>query len=1293
MQQHDDFDDLSSLSPTLSNFLADSEWAASFNSLGLDSEEQLLTHSEFQVKEEEEEEEEVLTPPVAPDSSLQPDGDEGDLPFLFDPPIEPFGGSDGVTGPNSCDHPSPPILCDGRNGRGAGGAHYRNPPPLVRNPRFSPPPASPSQQTPQLAGEAGGSGANMHRHHRSSATSAGPNILKRSRLKRLKHRQLPPHTDVSLAKELVRMAPLCLRSAHKKESDPLHLFKVASKNVNPQLFQRQPSQADVYSSLEEITISKNVSNGVLPFHVATSTTEAAALVREVWSAQRSVHLAKVMIRPPYGPDRPSRCLIEKPSEDDDPKISFDDAMAFANDGVRAAPKHCGGLPPQCADWIDAPVIAQTPLKSDFHLLARNVGRLRRNGYCHVISSAQLSCIAVMPGSIAVKWLMVLATLLGQPLVANTLHVANNNGALLNVTPAASFVQQNLDNPTPELAWHPNAPFQKHDIPLKDTTLSLILGYLPVFTVAMPSSQRRLLRMDRIVDLKALSVLQHNVLRYTRQALDSATPMQTKQQFRILDPSVSTAQSIEYFLHDDPLSAESCRALALSQHGRLPSSLDEVKFATGVILDPAKLWINTEQSASKCFYCTGKYSYRLSFGTEQLLPTQNSSMVCTLYHTIHGEAREVTSDSIGSQYIWYQQTGRFGQYHVYNPWRLEAAVSPSGNCSIFIPPSSHSRLPTAYHQRCLVLRNGTHSAVHQQQLVSALKLQQRRLMSLEGLPSEARLENDDHSLGPMSLANARLVQPLQQGPARLILESTKEALAVGQRARPLSTKDFRPLVTRPLSDSSPQPTPAALLALGSSLLTTAGSFVVSGVTQEVVTGAMEKIVDYGRYRFIDPYTVAKAASAPSRQTYLQQIQATHNSSAYSWKSEAGVLLLDDLRLLGHLPPGAAMTQAQLSSGLKIISAAADTLERFNTIGIKDLEKLALDFLAESNLRIDPSNGALAYVLRSGSIALVSYYLSTVDQAPAVVAHQLHALPAFFSTYDESYKKVDLPGKFQLTHLPASGNASAAQTTCARALLSQDYEAAVGEQHPACVTIASRPPMVSVLLTYGEARIVQTVSPPSKHIIGFLACSGHSAKRFRMFSNVNLFLLPASCAFDLQLQSKVKSVQRVTGEPSTMQFSWILGYNASLYHQPLTPKQQAFIALYSISGVLIILVLLSSLVLLKYKHLLPCVKTPELDPQAFHSYRRATIYHPHRGARSLDDFDESSQDSLPFAIRPRPPGSTLPFPSFVSPATLRNFSSFGGYQATVRRQKPVKNTTNATEQASSEEIQNEQQESTL
>ena len=190
------------------------------------------------------------------------------------------------------------------------------------------------------------------------------------------------------------------------------------------------------------------------------------------------------------------------------------------------------------------------------------------------------------------------------------------------------------------------------------------------------------------------------------------------------------------------------------------------------------------------------------------------MNCTLYHTIHGEAKIVTSGSIGSEYIWYQQTGLYGQYHVYNPWRLEASVSPSGNCSIYIPPSSHSRLPALYLQRCLVLRNGSHSAVHQQQLASALKLQQQRLMSLEGLPSEARLDNDNHSLGPISLATARLVQPLQQGPAKLILESTKEGLAVGKRARPLSTRDFRPLVTRPLSDSSPQPTPAALLALGS-----------------------------------------------------------------------------------------------------------------------------------------------------------------------------------------------------------------------------------------------------------------------------------------------------------------------------------------------------------------------------------------------------------------------------------------------------------------------------------------------
>ena len=85
--------------------------------------------------------------------------------------------------------------------------------------------------------------------------------------------------------------------------------------------------------------------------------------------------------------------------------------------------------------------------------------------------------------------------------------------------------------------------------------------------------------------------------------------------------------------------------------------------------------------------------------------------------------------------------------------------------------------------------------------------------------------------------------------------------------------------------------------------------------------------------------------------------------------------------------------QLSSGLSVVTSAADTLQQFNKEGLNLLQQLALDFVADHRLQIDSTGGALAYVLRSGSIALVSFYLSVIDRAPSLLSHRLHGLPAF------------------------------------------------------------------------------------------------------------------------------------------------------------------------------------------------------------------------------------------------------------------------------------------------------------
>ena len=87
---------------------------------------------------------------------------------------------------------------------------------------------------------------------------------------------------------------------------------------------------------------------------------------------------------------------------------------MASIGMAAAPTQVDGLPEQCTDWVKAPSLPLPQFRTDFDKMCRHVGHLRRTGYSHVVSSAQLSLIASFPGSIAVRWLLLLATLLGQP---------------------------------------------------------------------------------------------------------------------------------------------------------------------------------------------------------------------------------------------------------------------------------------------------------------------------------------------------------------------------------------------------------------------------------------------------------------------------------------------------------------------------------------------------------------------------------------------------------------------------------------------------------------------------------------------------------------------------------------------------------------------------------------------------------------------------------------------------------------------------------------------------------------
>ena len=1031
--------------------------------------------------------------------------------------------------------------------------------------------------------------------------------------------------------DLPRMSPNCLVNQHLTEPSSDQLLSQVLENIDMSLFDRSSLSLDDYSNLEELSICKTALPDQVPFTVATSSMEGAQICKDVWSAQHAQHLCRAMMKPPDGPQNPSSTIIDMPSQD-----QLDMVRKKVDAGFAAAPRGCQGLPPQCATWIDAPSMPTPKRRTDFSLLTRNIGALRRSGYMHVCTSTQLTSINSLPGSLAVRYLVLMATLLGQPLLGQALPASH--------TDVPALLQGGSASPQPLLTWHQQAAFHQKTFNLGDTKVQFLFGYFSAIQITVPTNNRRLLRVDRIVDLAELSILQHNALHYTRLALDSEESI-TSDGFRLL---AGAGTSVEYLLHKRRLSATSCATLAKSKHGRLPVSQVEVSFATEAVLWPEMIWTSPSQSSTKTGSST--FHYNLHLEDKQLLPLVDQPMPCTIWHMIRGKAVKIKEHQIGSNYIWFQNSGP-GTYHVYNPWHLQASVSTNGSCAVYVPHDFKASTPDSFLQRCLVLRNGSLAAAHRRQLHSAVTLQQSRLQAIKGLPSEMRLQNQARTLGPLTTSTIRLIQPLQSGEEKLVLSTTEEALRPETRRQSLSPLDFRPLVSPAHVD--PAPTPSALVALGSTLISTAGSFVIQSVTQEMLSKAMQRILAGGKYKYLDPLMIQDAIVAPDRLTYLQAFNSVPDQP-YTWDEKENVLLLSNLKINGHIPDHAAQDEAQLASGLAIVTGAAHALEHFDEKGLQQLERVALNFLASSDLQIDTQQGGLVYVVRSGSVALISYFLSVKDTAPSRQTHRLHALPSYQGKVKGTSVALDLPQYFTLTHQAADVNSSAAQSSCAKALTSMEYDSALSEGHPACFTSTTIPPMLQTIYVQGTTRLIQTSSPPGQNIIAFLACAGQTAYRFKLQSEINLFLIPGSCQMDFTIMnSKLAAVERLTSEADDSRFSWLLAYNTSMYGYQLSAQEEAYVALYSILGAATLCGLILLGLAIKYKHLLPWFRpATQLPPQA-NTYRglASSIVHPHL-PRSLSDFSDSEESVHTEDVH-------------VRPSSVRTRPPFSTYTATIRR----------------------------
>ena len=152
--------------------------------------------------------------------------------------------------------------------------------------------------------------------------------------------------------------------------------------------------------------------------------------------------------------------------------------------------------------------------------------------------------------------------------------------------------------------------------------------------------------------------------------------------------------------------------------------------------------------------------------------------------------------------------------------------------------------------------------------------------------------------------------------------------------------------------------------------------------------------------------------------------------------------------------------------------------------------------------------------------------------------------------------------------------------------------------------------------------------------------------------------------MKTASKLKHLPQAQGLNENQDFLWILAYNVSHYHRPLTKTEEVWIAIYSTAGTLLLFSLVALSLAFKYRKKLPFFKEKEQTFQrTYKTYKRPSrpsISFPHAGGRSLDDLTSSDETLTSHLTNPR----VLNNNPFITPARVRE-NRFQGYQATVRR----------------------------
>ena len=918
----------------------------------------------------------------------------------------------------------------------------------------------------------------------------------------------------------------------------------------------------------------------IPTTVAVSSTQAAAAVQTIVDAARANDLVTVELTPPRSNVVPSTASLQG---------SMETGLVALQLGASGAPQFIAGQPSDGGDHM--PYLAQPEMgqATEWLTTLANIVNLPVGNLFYRLPATHLVAALLLPGSAAVKMVILMALLLCQPIGG---HAAENNETRLPEPDSMALSAR----PLPLYGYNPYEAYTSHDIPValnNYTQVRLLTGSTMILQVSTTEPEIDLVRYDRIIDVQDFSRRKHNAQVWIQHALTpgaigSVQPFQAI----VLEDSLD---KLEAYKVPQLTTIDRCSTMALAYGGHLPTSLQELRGVSTLFAADSKelVWMSVLQDQVGSAY--DSVAYNLSLTDAWLFPRRPGTPKCEVYHTLNGETVSIPDSQIHSRYSWYDQPSQ--QYHVWDAWQLAVAINPRGfACSIFIPSDPRASPTPKYLQQCVILRDGSRGHLRERTILQALQRQQDRLQQSPLQVEPERLQNANRTLPPLSLDKARVVPDLLTGAPQLLL--TQDPVTQRVPNTLLKEEDLRGLTRSAASGlQTMDPTPAAILSAGAGfLVATAGSTIVKELTTLAVQKVFQTLQEAGTYRLIHPRKLARAVRAPSASAY-HALMNKDLGQHMQFNESDHIMRLQVLKEEKKLPQSAILSHEELENGIGIIEAEANLLNSLETEVYPLISDIGLGFLSQSEQKLSLSNGALVSVARSSSAIVASYFIPIVKQDSTRTKHILVGLPSYNGRQEGTATVLDLPDQPFTVHVHSKiTNATKAQVECGLDIVSGSYENVLTSDHPSCRTKEVTVPLTQLLAKVQGTRFLLVHAKPTTTKL-YLDCRHRGGQTWPLENRYSLFILPASCSLSISHLGKLSTFAS-TLENTEGRFVFLTGWDTTSMPLKLTKNEEITISLGSTLGALFLTTLALGTIAYKFRSRLQLLADPveaiELEP---------------------------------------------------------------------------------------------------